>query len=140
MCVCVCVCVCVYYIYKYIHTYIYICIYIYMYIYSVYIYLHICIFILNIYVIYYNIINIHYMHISSVFTSHERWNITFYQSALIFQLCLHYYAIVILYFGKQGLFQKFVLGCRRYGCQCSWRLGYCKTSNSAQKQSSCGFY
>ena len=27
--------------------------------------------------------------------------------------------IVILYFGKQGLFLKIVLGCRRCGCQCS---------------------
>ena len=48
--------------------------------------------------------------------------------------------IVILYFGKHGRFQKNILGCCRCGCQCSWRLGYCKASDSANEQSPFEFY
>ena len=35
---------------------------------------------------------------------------------------------------------KIILGCSRYSCQYSWRLGYCKASGSFQEQSHYGFY
>ena len=129
------------------HIYIYIeeqKVYTYLYIYYIYFILYILFFIYYVYAKYiiYIYIYILYIHIFGLFTSRERrhWTL-FSQSALISQLCLHFFEKLKYYdLGNKDYSKKINLGCNRCGCQCSWRLGYCKASHSAQGQIHYGFY
>ena len=131
------------------HIYIYIeeqKVYTYLYIYYIYFILYILFFIYYVYAKYiiyiYVYIYIIYIHIFGLFTSRERrhWTL-FSQSALISQLCLHFFEKLKYYdLGNKDYSKKINLGCNRCGCQCSWRLGYCKVSHSAQEQIHYEFY
>ena len=133
------------------HIYIYIeeqKVYTYLYIYIIYIlyciyYFLYIMYMLNILYIYmYIYIYIIYIHIFGLFTSRERrhWTL-FSQSALISQSCLHFFEKLKYYdLGNKDYSKKINLGCNRCGCQCSWRLGYCKASHSAQEQIHYEFY